>query len=179
MIERSRRKPHRFVEDVDVDAAWEADGGPSVGIVLVEPEIPQNTGTIVRLAAATACPLHLVEPLGFSIDERSVRRAGLDYWRHASVSVHPSLDALQGSAPTGRFWLTSKRARMPYTEAGFEPGDYLVFGKETSGLPPEWIDENAERAIRIPMFGPVRSLNLANAVSIVVYEALRQLREFE
>ena len=178
MIERSRRRPHRFVEAVDVDAGWTPDGGPSVHVVLVEPEIPQNTGTIVRLAAATACPLHLVEPLGFSIDDRTLRRAGLDYWRHASVRTWRSYSALRQAHPEGRFWLTSKKASRLYTEVGFLPGDFLVFGKETTGLPEEWLDSAPDRALCIPMFGPVRSLNLANAVSVVVYETLRQLRGF-
>jgi tRNA (cytidine/uridine-2'-O-)-methyltransferase len=178
MMERSRRRPHRFVEEVDTDPSWPQDDGPSVEIVLVEPEIPQNTGTIVRLAAATACPLHLVEPLGFDIDERTVRRAGLDYWKHASISVHTSYDELRRQRADSTFWLTSKKARRLYTDIEYQPGDLLVFGKETTGLPEEWIEREADRAIGIPMFGPVRSLNLANAVSVVVYEALRQLRGF-
>jgi tRNA (cytidine/uridine-2'-O-)-methyltransferase len=177
MDSRTRRRPHKFVEPVETDDAWTGDGGPNVNIVLVEPEIPQNTGTIVRLAAATACPLHLVEPLGFDIDERSIRRAGLDYWQHASVRTYRSLEELR-SEGEGRFWLTSKKATRCYTEVDYQPGDYLVFGRETAGLPEELIESEPERAITIPMFGPVRSLNLANAVSIVLYEALRQLRGF-
>ena len=161
-----------------MDPGWASDGGPSVQVVLVEPEIPQNTGTIVRLAAATACPLHLVEPLGFDIDDRTVRRAGLDYWRHASVHTWPSYGALVHAHPDGRFWLTSKKASKLHTQARFRPGDFVVFGKETTGLPESWIKSAPDTTLRIPMFGPVRSLNLANAVSVVVYEALRQLRGF-
>ena len=178
MLRQIRRRPHPFVEPVAVDDAWKPDGGPTVHVVLVEPEIPQNTGTIVRLCAATACPLHLVEPLGFAIDDRTLRRAGLDYWEYATVHVHPSYDAVRQANPNGRFWLTSKKAKRPYTQVRYELGDFLVFGKETTGLPESWIEAEPEQALMIPMFGPVRSLNLANAVSIVLYEALRQLRTF-
>jgi len=163
---------------VSAERDWKPDGGPVVHVVLVEPEIPQNTGTIVRLCAATACPLHLVEPLGFSVDDRTLRRAGLDYWRYAEVTVHPSYGQLRESFSGARFWLTSKKAHVPYTGVAYRPGDFLVFGKETTGLPQEWLEAERERALLVPMFGPVRSLNLANAVSIVVYEALRQLRRF-
>lgn len=178
MLKQIRRKPHPFVEAVAVDRAWKPDGGPSVEVVLVEPEIPQNTGTIIRLCAATSCPLHLVEPLGFSIDDRTVRRAGLDYRRYATVLVHGSYQELRHVHPDGRFWLTSKKAKRVYTQVEYQPGDFLVFGKESVGLPEAWIGADPERALVIPMFGPVRSLNLANAVSIVLYEALRQLRKF-
>jgi len=178
MVEDVRRRPHRFVESVAVNAAWRSDGGPFVHVVLVEPEIPQNTGTIVRLCAATACPLHLVEPFGFSIDDRALRRAGLDYWEHAVVSTYRSWPDLRERHPDARFWLTSTRARRPYTQVAYRPGDFVVFGRETTGLPERWIEEDPEHAVVIPMFGPVRSLNLANAVSVVVYEALRQLRAF-
>jgi tRNA (cytidine/uridine-2'-O-)-methyltransferase len=173
MDSRARRRPHPFVEPVEVRPE-RADPGPVVHIVLVEPEIPQNTGTIVRLAAATGCPLHLVEPLGFTLDERSVKRAGLDYWQYASVSTYPSYAEL----PSGRRWLTTKKAERLYTQVEYRPDDYIVFGCETTGLPDELIEQYSESAVRIPMFGPVRSLNLANAVSIVVYEALRQIRGF-
>lgn len=178
MDSRTRRRPHSFVEPVDIDDSHTPDGGPFVNIVLVEPEIPQNTGTIVRLAAATACPLHLVEPLGFDIDERAVRRAGLDYWRHARVATYPSYESLRATGGSGRFWLTSKKADRLYTDVAYEPGDFIVFGRETAGLPDDMIADDPDHALRIPMFGPVRSLNLANAVSVVVYEALRQLRGF-
>jgi tRNA (cytidine/uridine-2'-O-)-methyltransferase len=175
---QTRRQPHPFVEPVETDVAWHSDGGPAVNIVLVEPEIPQNTGTIVRLCAATTCRLHLVEPLGFSIDDRTLKRAGLDYWQHATVQVHTSFEALQSVFPEARFWFTSKKAPITYTKAAFCAEDFLVFGKETTGLPDELLAGHAGTSLCIPMFGPVRSLNLANAVSIVVYEALRQLRGF-
>ena len=177
MDSRTRRRPHHFVEPVEVDASRD-DGGPRVNIVLVEPEIPQNTGTIVRLAAATACPLHLVEPFGFELSERAIRRAGLDYWQHASVATYSSYQALRDAYPDARFWLTSKKATRLYTSVEYRPDDFLVFGRETTGLPEEMIAADPERCVGIPMFGPVRSLNLANAVSVVVYEALRQLRGF-
>lgn len=177
MDSRTRRRPHRFMEPAEIDMSA-GDGGRRVHIVLVEPEIPQNTGTIVRLAAATACPLHLVEPLGFELTERAIRRAGLDYWQHASVTTYPSYQALRDAHPDGRFWLTSKKAERSYTSVAYQPDDFLVFGRETTGLPEEMIGADSEHCVGIPMFGPVRSLNLANAVSVVVYEALRQLRGF-
>ncbi len=173
-----RRRPHPFVEPVDVDPTWRDDGGVRLNVVLVEPEIPQNTGTIARLCAATACALHLVEPLGFDVSDRTLKRAGLDYWQHVTVSVHRSFGALQEAYPGARFWYTSKKAHVPYTQAKFHPDDFIVFGKETTGLPADLLDANSEWSLAIPMFGPVRSLNLANAVSIVLYEALRQLRGF-
>lgn len=178
MLRQIRRRPHPFVETVSTDPQWKPDDGPSVQVVLVEPEIPQNTGTIVRLCAATACPLHLVGPLGFSVDDRALRRAGLDYWQYATIRVHQSYERLREEYPTGRFWLTSKKACRLYTQADYASGDFIVFGRETTGLPEAWLDADPEHALVIPMFGPVRSLNLANAVSVVVYEALRQLRKF-
>ena len=178
MVERARRRPHVFSEQVETDETWQADGGPFVNIALVEPEIPQNTGTIVRLCACIACPLHLVEPLGFQINERTVKRAGLDYWRHAAVQTHTSYDSLRAAYPDATFWLTSKKADRLYTEVQYKPGDFIVFGKETAGLPEQLLDADPDHSIRIPMFGPVRSLNLANAASVVAYEALRQLRKF-
>lgn len=173
-----RRRPHPFVEQVETDPAWQYDGGASFHIVLVEPEIPQNTGTVVRLCAATACPLHLVKPLGFDVDDRTLKRAGLDYWKHASVAIHESFGDFRLAHPGGRCWYTSKKATLLYTEVAFRPDDFLVFGKETTGLPEDMLSQSPETSIRIPMFGPVRSLNLANAVSIVLYEALRQVRGF-
>lgn len=178
MLRRIRRKPHPFVEAVAVDREWQPEAGPLVHVVLVEPEIPQNTGTIVRLCAATACPLHLIEPLGFSINDRTLKRAGLDYWDAAAVSVYRSYDEFRQVHSEGRFWFTSKKANRPYTQVEYRSGDFLIFGKETTGLPEAWIEADPQHALVIPMFGPVRSLNLANAVSIVVYEALRQVRRF-
>ena len=156
-------------------------------VVLVEPEIPPNTGNVARLCAATGCPLHLVGKLGFRIDEHAVRRAGLDYWHLVDVRTHTGLErALDDIAATRtvprdrvRAWLFSAKARLSYLDAGFALGDALVFGKESTGLPHALLAENAERVIGIPTLGAVRSLNLANAVSIALYEALRQNRALD
>lgn len=145
-------------------------------IVLVEPEIPHNAGAAGRLALATDSVLHLIEPLGFSLDDKHVRRTGLDYWQDVKLQTWPSLDKLRSSAPDGaRFWfLSTKASASPWT-ATFKPGDYLVFGRETSGLPEELIEREGEQALRIPMApGGTRSLNLSTAVAIVLYEAVRQ-----
>jgi len=149
-------------------------------IVLVEPEIPPNTGNVARLCAATLCPLHLVGKLGFRIDEHAVRRAGLDYWHLVEVTQHESLlDAerqISAASPdrAPKTWLFSGHARRSYLDVQFALGDALVFGKESVGLPRELLEERGEQVIGIPMPGHVRSHNLANSVSIAVYEALRQ-----
>ena len=142
-------------------------------IVLVEPEIPQNTGNIARLAAATSSPLHLVGRLGFRIDEHAVRRAGLDYWHLVELEQHVSLAHFQHAHADARLLLFSAVAKASYLEAGYRLGDALVFGRESVGLPDELLEAHHERVFGIPTLGPVRSLNLANAVSIVLYEALR------
>jgi tRNA (cytidine/uridine-2'-O-)-methyltransferase len=148
-------------------------------IVLVEPEIPQNTGNIARLCVLTECALHLVGKLGFSTSDYYLRRAGLDYWECLTVTYHDSLQALQQSAPSDRFFYVSTRALRLYTEVQYQWGDYLVFGSETRGLPQDLIDSHPETAIRIPMWGAKpRSHNLSNAAAIVAYEALRQIRGF-
>ena len=149
-------------------------------IVLVEPEIPPNTGNIARLCAATACPLHLVGKLGFSIDAHAVRRAGLDYWHLVEVHTHSTLEDAETaifSNPSRprRSWLFTGKAKHSYLDVVFEPGDALVFGKESTGLPEELLGARAEATIGIPTLGAVRSLNLANSVAIGVYEALRQI----
>jgi tRNA (cytidine/uridine-2'-O-)-methyltransferase len=145
-------------------------------IALVEPEIPPNTGNVARLCAATGCALHLVEPLGFRIDDRELKRAGLDYWHSVALVVHPSLDAfLESTAHLGR-WFFSTRATRRYDEAAFGAGDVLVFGKETKGLPRELIERHPDRALRLPMReGSVRSINLSTAVGIAAYAALSKL----
>lgn len=148
-------------------------------VVLVEPEIPQNTGNIARLCAATRCPLHLVGPLGFSIDDKAVRRAGLDYWPLVDLHRQVSLAQLRHDHPDTRWILFSARSTRSYLHAGYGPGDALLFGRESVGLPRELLEEHADDVYAIPTLGPVRSLNLANAVSIVVYEALRQLGMLE
>lgn len=148
---------------------------PCFQIVLVEPEIPPNTGNIARLCAATGTVLHLVEPLGFSLDDKHLRRAGLDYWPAVSLHRWSSFDELKRNHPRGRFWYTSKKAHKAYVEACFLAGDFLVFGKETQGLPRKLIDRNPEFSIRIPILtSAVRSLNLSSAAAIVLYEGLRQ-----
>ncbi len=145
-------------------------------IVLVEPQIPPNTGNVARLCAATGSALHLVEPLGFSIADRELKRAGLDYWNALNVVVHESLDAFLAAVPRERRWLISTRGERPYASAPFVRGDYLVFGKETAGLPAGLIAVEGERTLRIPMRpDAVRSLNLSTSVGIVAYAALGRL----
>jgi tRNA (cytidine/uridine-2'-O-)-methyltransferase len=143
-------------------------------IVLVEPEIPPNTGNIARLCGATGTFLHLVGKLGFSTEDRYLKRAGLDYWSEVEIDYWPDLAALQKANPLGRFVYTSKKAAKSYLTLNFEPGDFIVFGKETKGLPDQLIEENPELSVRIPIIGRVRSLNLSTSAGIVLYEALRQ-----
>ncbi len=153
-----------------------AVGDAPLHIVLVEPQIPPNTGNVARLCAATGCALHLVEPLGFRIDDRALKRAGLDYWDALAVVLHPSLDDFVTRYPAERCWLLSTRAARSYRSAPFAHGDALVFGKETAGLPAALLETYAGRALRIPMRpGAVRSINLATSVGIVAYEALAKL----
>ena len=145
-----------------------------VNIVLVEPEIPQNCGNIARTCAATRCRLHLIEPLGFDISEKAVRRAGLDYWPMVDLTVYSSLDDFFARNPQPDLWLATTKAPQDYTQAQFREGCWLFFGKETAGLP-QWLREQyRERCIRIPMREDARSLNLSNSVAILTYEALRQ-----
>jgi tRNA (cytidine/uridine-2'-O-)-methyltransferase len=147
-----------------------------LSVALVEPEIPPNTGNVARLCAANNVPLHIVGVTGFRMDDRAVRRAGLDYWPEVQLSRHPNLDALTQALPDARFvYLTTKADRI-YTDWAFQPDDCLVFGRETCGLPEELLRQNWDNCLRIPISNPkVRSLNLATAVGIVLYEALRQL----
>jgi tRNA (cytidine/uridine-2'-O-)-methyltransferase len=151
--------------------------GPRVNVVLIEPEIPQNTGSVGRLCMATGSALHLVKPLGFSIDAQALKRAGLDYWEHLQVRVHESTEDFFASlGPGARLHLIETRAGPTLYDSSFQPGDYLLFGKETTGLADWILDRHADALIRIPMYDArVRSLNLSNAVSITVYEALRQI----
>lgn len=143
-------------------------------VVLHEPEIPPNTGSVARTCAATSSPLHLIEPLGFRIDEHAVRRAGLDYWHLVDLHVHPDWAAFRASSDR-RVHLFSANAEASYLEADFTPGDALVFGKESVGLPEWLLAAHPERVWAIPTSGGVRSLNLSNAVSVVLYEALRSV----
>jgi tRNA (cytidine/uridine-2'-O-)-methyltransferase len=153
-----------------------AVGDAPLHVVLVEPQIPPNTGNVARLCAATGCALHLVEPLGFRIDDRELKRAGLDYWDALGVVVHPSLEAFLAEFPPQRLWLLSTRAARSYTHAEFARGDALVFGKETAGLPAALLAAHPGRALRIPMRpGAVRSINLSTAAGIVTYAALARL----
>ncbi len=149
---------------------------PPLHIALVEPEIPPNTGNVARLCAATGCRLHLVEPLGFGIDDKSLKRAGLDYWHLVDLVVHPSLDAFLEATADRTRWLLSTRATRTYAEAAFASGDVLVFGKETKGLPQSLLDAHPETALRVPMRPQsVRSINLSTTVGIVAYAALARL----
>ena len=145
-----------------------------VNIVLVEPEIPQNCGNIARTCAATRCHLHLIEPLGFDISEKAVRRAGLDYWPMVELTVYRDLDDFFSQHPQPELWLATTKAPRDYSDVSFSDGCWLFFGKETAGLP-QWLRERyRDRCIRIPMREDARSLNLSNSVAILTYEALKQ-----
>jgi len=143
-------------------------------IVLVEPDIPGNTGNIARLCAATGAELHLVRPLGFSTDDRYLKRAGLDYWHLLNLHYHDSFAEVQQAYPDRRFYYNTTKAHKHHTDVPYGQNDMLVFGKETAGLPESLLAANREYCIRIPMIADARSLNLSNAVAIVLYEALRQ-----
>ena len=147
----------------------------SLHIVLVEPEIPQNTGNIARTCAATGCTLHLVKPLGFSVDDKQLKRAGLDYWSLVDIQYHDSFDELKSKYPEGLFFYSTTKGKKRHTEVVYKKDCFIVFGKETAGLPKPLLEENKEFCIRVPMINDARSLNLANSVAIVVYEALRQI----
>lgn len=143
-------------------------------IVLFEPEIPQNTGNIVRLAAATGCNLHLIEPMGFFWNDRHLKRSGLDYWEFARVERHPNFEAFLSKYNAARPYFLSTKGHQSYHNANFLPDDIFVFGPETRGLPDSILQNDPERVIRLPMQPGIRSLNLANSVAIVIYEAWRQ-----
>jgi len=143
--------------------------------VLVEPEIPQNTGNIARTCAATGCKLHLVKPLGFSVDDKHLKRAGLDYWSLVDIHYYDSFEELQQQYSDKLYYFSTTKGKKRYTEVTYERDCFLVFGKETAGLPKPLLEKNAEYCIRVPMINEARSLNLSNSVAIVVYEALRQI----
>jgi tRNA (cytidine/uridine-2'-O-)-methyltransferase len=144
-------------------------------IVLVEPEIPPNTGAIARLCAATNTELHLIEPLGFRLDDRALKRAGMDYWQHVNWRAWPDWAAFRAAHPQARLHFLTTKTTRPYTQAKFAPDDFLVFGRETKGLPESLLAAHADACLTIPMANPqVRSLNLATAAAIVLFEALRQ-----
>ena len=146
-----------------------------LNIVLVEPEIPQNCGNIARTCAATGCRLHLIRPLGFDISEKAVKRAGLDYWNLVQVFDYENLEDFFQKNQVGQMWCLSTKAPRSYTEAEFAEDCYLFFGKETKGLPEDFLEQHKDACIRLPMRQEARSLNLSNSVAITVYEALRQL----
>ena len=145
-----------------------------MNIILYEPEMPLNTGNIGRTCVATNTRLHLIEPLGFKLNEKAVRRAGLDYWEKLDVTVYCDFQDFLEKNPGAQLYFATTKARQVYTQAAYGPDCYLVFGKESAGIPEELLLEYQENCVRIPMWGDIRSLNLSNAVSVVLYEALRQ-----
>lgn len=149
---------------------------PSLNIVLVEPQIPQNTGNIARTCAATGARLHLVGPMGFKIDDAKLKRAGLDYWHLLDITYYDDLDAFFAANADGAFYYFTTKARQSYSEVSYPDGCYLVFGKETAGLPEQLLFDNPEKCVRLPMINnsDARSLNLSNTVAVGAYEALRQ-----
>ena len=146
----------------------------SMHIILHQPEIPGNTGNIGRTCVATGTPLHLIEPLGFHLDEKSIRRAGMDYWFALDVQRYMNFEEFQERHPGAKIWMATTKAKHVYTEVAYGPDDYIMFGKESAGIPEEILVEHEETCIRIPMLEEIRSLNLSNSVAIVLYEALRQ-----
>lgn len=147
-------------------------------IVLHEPEIPQNTGNIARTCAATGATLHLIEPLGFSLDEKQIKRAGLDYWHLVNVQTYKNYEEFLEKNNYPKVYMATTKSRQTYTDVSYEEECYIMFGKETAGIPEEILLDNKETCIRIPMISEARSLNLSNSVAIVIYEALRQ-HQFE
>lgn len=143
-------------------------------IVLHQPEIPANTGNIGRTCVATGTELHLIEPLGFLLDEKSVKRAGMDYWDKLRVSRYMNYEEFKEKHPDAKVWMATTKAKKVYSEVEFGPDDFIMFGKESAGIPEEILVDNEETCIRIPMLDDIRSLNLSNSVAIVLYEALRQ-----
>ena len=145
-----------------------------MNIVLFQPEIPANTGNIGRTCVATDTKLHLIEPLGFRLNEKEIKRAGMDYWEHLDVTRYINFEDFLKKNPGAKIWMATTKARQVYTEVSYGPDDYIMFGKESAGIPEEILVENEETCIRIPMLEKIRSLNLPNSVAIVLYEALRQ-----
>ena len=147
-----------------------------LNIVLLEPEIPANTGNIGRTCVAAGARLHLIEPLGFRITEKSVKRAGLDYWEQLDVTIYDNYEDFLEKNPGAKIYMATTKAHKNYAEVEYEEDAYIMFGKESAGIPEEILVDHEETCIRIPMFGDIRSLNLSNSVAIVLYEALRQNR---
>lgn len=148
--------------------------GKDMNIVLFEPEIPANTGNIGRTCVATGTKLHLIEPLGFQINEKALKRAGLDYWSELDVTVYDCYEDFLAKNPGAKVYMATTKARKVYSEVTYEPDCFIMFGKESAGIPEEILLQNKENSIRIPMIGEIRSLNLSNSAAIVLYEALRQ-----
>lgn len=146
----------------------------SFNIVMVEPEIPQNTGNVARTCAVTGARLHLVEPMGFTIDDKKLKRAGLDYWHSLDITYYKNIDEFFEKNKGGRFFFATTKAANRYSDVRFADGDYILFGKETKGLDENLLRANRDSCIRIPMRSTMRSLNLSNSVAIIIYEALRQ-----
>ena len=147
---------------------------PVINVVLVEPEIPQNTGNIARTCAATGARLHLVGPMGFAVDDKKLKRAGLDYWHYLDITYYDDLDEFLQKTSGGEYFFFSTKGRRAHSESEYHDNCYLVFGKETAGLPEELLLAHPDSCVRIPMRGGLRSLNLSNAVAVGVYEVLRQ-----
>ncbi len=145
-----------------------------INIVLLEPEIPANTGNIGRTCVAAGARLHLIEPLGFSLSEKALKRAGMDYWKDLDVTTYMNYEEFLEKNPGARIYMATTKAEKLYTEVSYEPDCFLMFGKESAGIPEELLVENRENCVRIPMMGEIRSLNLGNSAAVVLYEALRQ-----
>lgn len=145
-----------------------------LNIVLLEPEIPANTGNIGRTCVAAGARLHLIEPLGFSLSEKALKRAGMDYWKDLDVTTYMDYSDFLARNPGAKIYMATTKAQRVYTEVAYEPDSYIMFGKESAGIPEEILVENKENCVRIPMVGDIRSLNLGNSAAIVLYEALRQ-----
>jgi tRNA (cytidine/uridine-2'-O-)-methyltransferase len=145
-----------------------------LNIVLFEPEIPANTGNIGRTCVATNTRLHLIEPLGFRLDEKSLKRAGMDYWKDLDVTTYIDFDDFMAKNPGAKIYMATTKAPNVYTEVAYEPDCYIMFGKESAGIPEEILVQHPDEAVRIPMIGDIRSLNLGNSVAVLLYEALRQ-----
>ena len=167
------RRPQIVVSDVD--PAWGAEGDDRIHLVLVNPEIPANTGNIARLCAGTGTVLHLVEPLGFALQDRYLKRAGLDYWPRVTLCVHSSWECIDTLFHLDRLCLLSTHTKKTYTDAPMGPGTVFVMGRETKGLGPDILHRYPDRVFRIPITNDVRSLNLANACAVVLYEAYRRM----
>ena len=146
----------------------------ALNIVLFEPEIPANTGNIGRTCVATGTKLHLIEPLGFRLDEKKIRRAGMDYWKDLDVTTYINFQEFLDKNPGAKIYMATSKGKNVYTEVSYEPDCYIMFGKESAGIPEEILAHNRDRCVRIPMIGETRSLNLSNSVAVVLYEALRQ-----